>query len=198
MRKLIVFAIAAIVVVIAALGVFVYKQKQKDDKKTPESEEILCSDDIAYDYLNNTVPAIFYIYGSDLPFSESTNGLKLHTKHIDRLNESELYPVEGFECYTLVINDFSNIADLTEEDFEMIDRFIKTTQFHIFYFGNRYMKEFKEHGYWEFEDLPKEALTIQFEYRQLSLCADCLSSYNVKDITNDIIFDVWFSETSNR
>ncbi len=198
MRKLIVFAIAAIVVVIAALGVFVYKQKQKQDTEPNESEEFFTTEDEIYDYLNNTVPAIFYVYGSDLQFSESYNGSKLHTVHIDRLNESELYPVEGYKCYTLVINDFSDTADLTEEDFELIDRFIQTTKFHVFYFGNRYMKEFKEHGYWKFEDLPKESLTIQFEKRRLSLCADCLPSYNFKEITEAIVDDVWYSENSNR
>ena len=145
----IIFLIVIISTIIFLIHLF------KTDKTITNSDGDLTTAEENILILSKTYPTNILIYGSEIDFDK-----KLNVTHIDEINEDSLKFNNDFSYQYIVINDLNDQTNISDEEWKLIDKTIKSDKrCNFLYIGSKELNQIKSLGmlskdaYFEEEDL---------------------------------------------
>lgn len=98
----------------------------------------------------NSFPTDLVIYGDDCRLRK-----KAVYRQVDSISDETLGSSGSYRFKVLIINDINDNADLTDDDFEVLRKYVIDGEYHFYYFGTRYLEEFYEKEFLKLELQPE-------------------------------------------
>lgn len=115
--------------------------------KTPD--DVMDSYDKQIEMSITSFPTDLIIYGDDCNLRE-----KAVFRQIPYITDETLNSSDSYLHKVIIINDLYSNANLSNEDIEILYKYVVEGEYHFYYFGTRYLSDFMDKGFYQNELLP--------------------------------------------
>lgn len=127
----VIFNIGLFIFIIVIIGVLLFyfkNQNLEDELTTVEQERFI---------VTQTYPTQFVIYGDAIEFHDS-----ISVRYVDQINEENLEIEDDFLYEMIIINDLQGNINLSNEEWEIISKYVKSdNRYSFYYLGNKEIEQ---------------------------------------------------------